>query len=82
MMQPFSQLYLSPTNLASLLEIKNSLDIGRKLNASKTHRRRPERLVNVLCTYNLRPVSRRYFNSSFVQVNSGYLVSTSRIGGG
>ena len=33
------------------------VDIGRKLNAQKTFRRRPGRLLNVLCTFNLRPVS-------------------------
>ena len=30
---------------------------GRKLNIRKTLRRRPRRLLNVLCTFNLRPVS-------------------------
>ena len=34
------------------------LDTGRKLNLHKTFRRRPGRLLNVLCTLNLRPVSR------------------------
>ena len=33
------------------------LDTGRKLNVHKTFRRRPKRLLNVLCTFNLRPVS-------------------------
>ena len=33
------------------------VDTGRKLNVHKTFRRRPERLLNVLCTFNLRPVS-------------------------
>ena len=33
------------------------VDAGRKLNVHKTFRRRPERLLNVLCTFNLRPVS-------------------------
>ena len=33
------------------------VDIGRKLNVHKTLRRRPERLLNVLCTFNLRIVS-------------------------
>ena len=33
------------------------VDIGRKLNVHKTFRRRPERVLNVLCTFNLRPVS-------------------------
>ena len=33
------------------------VDTGRKLNVHKTFRRRPGRLLNVLCTSNLRPVS-------------------------
>ena len=33
------------------------VDTGRKLNVHKTFRRRPGRLLNVLCTCNLRPVS-------------------------
>ena len=33
------------------------VDTERKLNVHKTLRRRPERLLNVLCTFNLRPVS-------------------------
>ena len=32
-------------------------DTGRKLNVHKTFRRRPGRLLNVLCTFNLPPVS-------------------------
>ena len=32
-------------------------DTGRKLDVHKTFRRRPERLLNVLCTFNLRSVS-------------------------
>ena len=35
----------------------NSVDIGRKLNVYKTFRRSPARLLNVLCKFNLRPVS-------------------------
>ena len=34
------------------------LDIGRKLNVHKTFRRGSRRLLNVLCTFNLRPLSR------------------------
>ena len=30
---------------------------GRKLNVSKTFRRRPGHLLNILCTFSLRPVS-------------------------
>ena len=33
------------------------VDTGRKLSVHKTFRRRPGRLLNVLCTFNLRPVS-------------------------
>ena len=33
------------------------VDTGRKLNVHKTFRRRPGLLLNVLCTFNLRPVS-------------------------
>ena len=33
------------------------VDTGRKSNVHKTFRRRPGRLLNVLCTFNLRPVS-------------------------
>ena len=33
------------------------VDTGRKLNVHKTFRRRPGRLRNVLCTFNLRPMS-------------------------
>ena len=38
-------------------EISNPVDTERKLNLHKTFRRRPGRLLNVLCTFNLRPVS-------------------------
>ena len=33
------------------------VDTGRKLNVHKTFRSRPGRLLNVLCTFNLRPKS-------------------------
>ena len=36
---------------------KIPVDTGRKLNVYKTFRRCPGRLLNVLCTFNLRPVS-------------------------
>ena len=35
----------------------NPVDTGRKLKVHKMFRRRPGRLLNVLCTFNLRPVS-------------------------
>ena len=37
---------------------KTPVDTGRKLNVHKTFRRRPGRLLNVLCTFNLCPVSK------------------------
>ena len=42
-----------------------SLDTGLKLNVQKTFRRRPRHLLSVLCTLNLRPVSRGFRLTSF-----------------
>ena len=36
------------------------MNTGRKLNVHKTFRRRPGLLLNVFCTFNLRPVSSRF----------------------
>ena len=36
------------------------LDRGRKLNVQKTFRRRPGRLLSILCTLNLRPAQRGF----------------------
>ena len=52
----FAILYCILLSLTELLKLF-PVDTGRKLNAHKTFRRRPGRLLNVLCTYNLRPVS-------------------------
>ena len=41
------------------------VDTERKLNVRKTFRRRPGRLLNVLCTFNLRPVSTGMYVPSF-----------------
>ena len=38
--------------------VKNPIDTVCKLNVHKAFRRRPERLLNILCTFNLRTVSR------------------------
>ena len=38
-------------------KVSNPVDTGRKLKVHKTFRRRPRRLLNVLCTFNLCPVS-------------------------
>ena len=39
------------------LALPTPVDTGRKLNVHKTFRRRPGRLLNVFCTFNLCPVS-------------------------
>ena len=57
-----------------------SLDTGRKLNVYKTFRRRLGHLLNVLCTFSLRPVStglwKRKLSSTLPsghkKVNRGY----------
>ena len=46
----------------SINNFYNPLDTGRKLNVHKTFRRRPGRLLNVLCTFHLRPVSTGKYN--------------------
>ena len=47
------------TSSENLLKLQacTPVDAGRKLNVHKTFRRRLGRLLNVLCTFNLRPVS-------------------------
>ena len=45
------------------------LDTGRKLNVHKTFRRRLGRLLNVLCTFNLRTVSTGQDYCSFINVH-------------
>ena len=41
------------------------VDTGRKLNVHKTFKRRPGRLLNVLCTFNLRVVSKGFLCSYY-----------------
>ena len=59
------------TFFASFLRNKKKrfspVDTGRTLNVHKTFRRRTGRLLNVLCTFNLRPVPTAllHFKSSF-----------------
>ena len=43
------------SNISAMVTVP--VDTGRKLNLHKTFRRRPGRPLNVLCTFNLRPVS-------------------------
>ena len=62
---PNFQEFLSTTwllyslNLSTIFIVLNQfpVDTGRKSNVHKTFRRSPGRLLNVLCTFNLRPVS-------------------------
>ena len=44
-------------NLTHSTKLINPAETGRKFNVHKTFRRRPGRLLKVLCTLNLRPVS-------------------------
>ena len=55
------------------------VDTGRKLNVHKTFRRRLGRLLNVLCTFNLRPVSTGLYVIKYLQLliskfTKGYIV--------
>ena len=52
-----NQILLLSYYSATLLFFYNQVDTGRKLNVHKMFRRRPGRLLNVLCTFNLRAVS-------------------------
>ena len=69
--EAFRQLFASPgkkkiKKIFIKIQIHYPLDTGRKLNVHKTFRRRPRRLLNVLCTFNLRPVSIGY-SASFIR---------------
>ena len=48
---------------------QDPVDKRRKLNVHKTFRRRSGRLLNVLCTFNLRPVSTGECTKRFKSVN-------------
>ena len=56
LLQQMLQNFQSASNRFGTICI-NPVDTGRKLNVHKTFRRRPGLLLNVLCTFNLRPVS-------------------------
>ena len=49
----------------SLISLRNGfpVDTGGKLNVHKTFRRRPGRLLDVLCAFNLGPVSTGFSDS-------------------
>ena len=46
---------------------RHPVDTGCKLNVHKTFWRRPERLLNVLCTFKLRPVSAGYISRHIIK---------------
>ena len=46
----------------------STVDTGRKLNVHKTFRRRPGRLLNEFCTFNLRTVSTGSNTCKFVKL--------------
>ena len=45
-------------SLTSVILTPGHLDTGRKLNVHQTFKKNPGCLLNVLCTFSLRPVSR------------------------
>ena len=70
----FTQIYKNYIKVLALVVssryINIPVDTGRKLNVHKTFRRRPGCLLNVLCTFNLRPV---YTGILAVAVSSRYI---------
>ena len=75
----YEVLFISALNLSQLShllpEIKEPrrfpVDAGRTLNVHKTFRRRPGRLLNVLCTFNLRFVFMGLLAKSFSMMVNG-----------
>ena len=60
----------------------NPLGAGRKLNVHETFRRRPGRLLKVLCTFNLHPVSRGKSakrSVSWIEIDAAKEIFTCRI---
>ena len=55
--------------------IINPVDTGRKLNVHKTFRKRPVLLLNVLCMFNLRPVSTGQDNVTATKLVFGSFVT-------
>ena len=49
-----------------IISVLYPVDTGRILNIHKTFRRRPGRFLNVLCTFNLRPVSTGYITKKIM----------------
>ena len=55
------------------------VDTGRKLNVHKTFRRRPGRLLNFLCTFNIRPVANEIVAVSQTRVISKLHICTLQV---
>ena len=53
--------FLNCTNGTYALSVHSPLETVRKLNSHKAFRRRPKLFMEVLCTFNIRPVSRAVF---------------------
>ena len=56
-----SVVFLIENPLKMMKNAFHPVDKGRKLNVHNTFTRRPGRLLKVLCTFNVRPVSRGLF---------------------
>ena len=62
----FAEKFLSQVDSS----MKNfSVGTGRKLNVHKTFRRRRGRLLNVSCTFNLRPMSTEFWQQNFFRLD-------------
>ena len=66
----------SPMQL--MVSLYYPVDTGRILNVHKTFRRHRERLLNVLCTFNVRPVSTMYWLLVFKNDNLKYKATSQR----
>ena len=73
--------YIVRTDWLLWLTLLIPVDTGSKLNVHKTFRRRPGRLLNVFCTFNLRPVSTGIIATlfSFQMLNLAELNHLSRL---
>ena len=61
--------YMVPLTVIEKDFASNPIDTKRKLNVHKTFRRHPGRLLNVLCTFNVRPASTGKRLGSFISSN-------------
>ena len=79
-MLKFPDKYLIIIRVNCFFQVYNPADTGRKLNVHKTFRRRPRRLQNVLCTFNLRPLpTGKYPEREFIIIRLGQMFSMMNI---